>query len=103
MISYAGTFKATRDKNKKKYKVYARIRYIYNGMGIDSETIEYIGETMAVSATKAVNNIAYRLRIKPYDLIPLWGDGAKETNLFAEVDEENDNLGGYATASREAR
>lgn len=72
------------EKAKRRYKVYRTVRYDYCGMGVDSETTELAGETWAVSDKKAASNVAYRCGERTYDVIPLWGDGAKTTFYHAE-------------------
>ena len=71
-------------KGKKLFNVYRTVKYDYCGMGVDSERTEMVGKTWAVSDKKAACNVAYRNGEKTFDIIPLWGDGARTVFYHAE-------------------
>ena len=49
---------------KRRFKVYMTHSWHYNGLGVDSEYTEFLGETWAMSKAQAINNIQFRYGIK---------------------------------------
>lgn len=94
MIKYDGKFTVARGKAKRLYNVYKYETHCYNGMGVDWAGRVLVGQTMAVSAAQAENNVAHRMGAKVYEIVPWWGDGCRITRFVAEV-AENDNSGGH--------
>lgn len=69
---------------KTRYAVY-QIDRITDGWGKTEMRKKYIGDTYAVSEAKAINNLKYRLGIKPGDLQSYYvGDGGSITTFCAE-------------------
>ncbi len=67
---------------KEKYQVVRIDTQHYFGKTEETKTV--VGETFAPSAAKAINNIKYRLGIKPGDLnCDYMGDGGRITRFEA--------------------
>lgn len=67
---------------KRKYQVIRIDTQHYFGKTEETKTV--VGETFAISAAKAINNIKYRLGIKPGDLsCDYMGDGGRVTRFEA--------------------
>jgi hypothetical protein len=71
-------------QRRKLYNVYKNTQRMYNGLGVDQNTTQFVGQTMAVSEKQAANNVAFRNGEKPYKEVPMYGDGVAVFTYYAK-------------------